>query len=249
MTCVISALSRKISLLTISNPKIKLSLGVGFATAGLHLAPAWASGHNTCASHTPECAAACLNTSGHGAFAKVQEARIRRTKFYFDDQPAFLAQLRREIEQFILNAESLKITPCFRLNLTSDIRWELHGIPQAYPSYQWYDYTKLTNRKNIPPNYHLTYSFSGHNFKQCETKLKEGTNIAVPFKIKPQLWMGHQVIDGDAHDLRFLDPPSSIVGLKLKGRLRADTSSAFLGDSHPHLIGSSYQATNKGLSP
>ena len=31
-------------------------------------------------------------------------------------------------------------------------------------------------------------------------------------------------IDGDAHDLRFLDPASAIVYLKAKGRAKKDTS-------------------------
>jgi hypothetical protein len=36
--------------------------------------------------------------------------------------------------------------------------------------------------------------------------------------------MGLPVISGDEDDLRFLDPPNHIVGLKTKGRARKDAS-------------------------
>ena len=41
----------------------------------------------------------------------------------------------------------------------------------------------------------------------------------------PRLWQGWQVIDGDTHDCRFLDPKPCIVGLSAKGpKAKADTS-------------------------
>jgi hypothetical protein len=40
----------------------------------------------------------------------------------------------------------------------------------------------------------------------------------------PQTYLGKQVVDGDATDLRFLDPRGVIVGLKAKGKGKQDTS-------------------------
>jgi hypothetical protein len=63
--------------------------------------------------------------------------------------------------------------------------------------------------------------------------LGEGHNVAVPFlKEVPAMWQGYKVIDGDADDLRMLDEKPCIVGLKAKGPLRRDPTSAFLGDNH-----------------
>jgi len=38
---------------------------------------------------------------------------------------------------------------------------------------------------------------------------------------------GHPIIDGDEHDLRFLDPAPVVVGLRPKGSLRG-TESGFV---------------------
>jgi len=219
------------SLLTLGNPKLNKSINDWYAPAGLHLAPARLSGHNVCPKHTPECAAACLYFAGRGAMSKVQQARIRKTKFFYDERKEFLAQLRLEIREAAVAARLKALDFAVRLNLTSDIRWEVLGIPQEFPTIQFYDYTKIDNRRGVPENYHLTYSFSGNNLSACLAHLKAGRNVAVPFLKMPETWQGYPVISGDEHDLRFLDKPGSVVGLKAKGLLRRDPNSKFLGDN------------------
>lgn len=221
------------SLLTLGNPKLAKSFNQWYLTAGLHLSPAWESGRNTCANHTLECAAACLHFAGRGRTQKVQKARLRRTNLFFEDRPAFLAQLHAEIKRAVARAAAQSFELAIRLNLTSDIRWELLGVPQAFPDVQFYDYTKLHNRRSLPPNYHLTYSFSGHNLAKCLEWLAAGRNVAVPFLKMPTTWQGYPVVDGDEHDLRFLDQTPSVVGLKAKGLLRRQPTSPFLGDNVP----------------
>ena len=55
--------------------------------------------------------------------------------------------------------------------------------------------------------------------------LKQGGNIAVVFRKElPTTYKGYQVVNGDEHDLRFLDPRNSIVGLKAKGKAKTDYS-------------------------
>ena len=82
-------LQRGLELLTLGNPKTMKGLAQDYLTAILHLAPAWSSGRNVCAFHSEACAEDCLSYSGRGAMKKVQAARVRRTKEYFDDVRSF----------------------------------------------------------------------------------------------------------------------------------------------------------------
>jgi hypothetical protein len=220
----------KLKLLTLNNLKLQKNAD-GLLPAILHLAPAKESGFNTCPLHTAECARACIHWTGHGRLTVVQNARIRRTRLYFLDRDTFLEQLCDDIRTVIKAATRDDLIPAFRLNGTSDIRWENHGIPQQFNSVQFWDYTKMFNRK-VPTNYHLTYSFSGYNLKECLTELAAGHNVAVAFLKRPATWMGYPVVDGDADDWRFLNQSPCIIGLKAKGTLRKDTTSLFLGDNH-----------------
>ena len=52
--------------------------------------------------------------------------------------------------------------------------------------------------------------------------LDRGGNVAVVFEELPKTYGGFEVIDGDEHDLRFLDASPRIVGLLAKGRARSD---------------------------
>ncbi len=58
--------------------------------------------------------------------------------------------------------------------------------------------------------------------------LQQGFNVTVVFAVKkgeplPKTWNGYRVIDGDIHDLRFLDPEGVVVGLRAKGRAKKTT--------------------------
>ena len=98
-------------------------------------------------------------------------------------------------------------------------------IIDRYPAAQFYDYTKRPGR-TTPPNYHLTFSLSEINRVDAAAELARGHNVAVVFKgaTLPDRCMGAPVIDGDASDLRYLDPSPVIVGLRAKGRAIGDTS-------------------------
>ncbi len=221
------------ALLTISNPKTLKGLRKGYVTAILHLAPAWQSSKwNTCAAHTAECAAACLYFAGRGRMAKTQAARLARTARFYEDRAAFIEILRKEIDAAFWRAFKSGYEFVVRLNGTSDIRWENENIIQQFPDIQFYDYTKILNRRNLPPNYHLTYSFSGTNLPQCKAALATGMSVAVPFLRMPASWQGYHVIDGDTDDLRFLTDKAVVIGLKAKGLLRRQPTSPFLGDNH-----------------
>ena len=151
-------------LLTIGNTKTIKGEKYGYQTYILHLAPADLSGFETCPKRTAGCTAACLNTAGRGGMFKpggtntIQEARKRKTRMFFQERSEFLKQLEADIRLGIKQAEKKGMIPAFRLNGTSDIAWEKYGIIEKFPDVQFYDYTKMRNRKvSHLKNYHLTF--------------------------------------------------------------------------------------------
>jgi len=59
--------------------------------------------------------------------------------------------------------------------------------------------------------------------------LARGFNVAVVFGSGlPETYLGYPVIDGDKHDLRFLDPKGVIVGLSPKGNRAKRDESGFV---------------------
>ena len=220
-------------LLSTGNPKTLKGEKQGYMTYILHLSPSDVAGvGNMCPKATAGCRAACLNTAGRGGMFQeggtnsVQEARKRKTRWFVNDRPAFLAALACDIAKAIKQAAKLNMTPVFRLNGTSDIAWEKYGIIQAFPDVQFYDYTKIPGRKvSQLKNYHLTFSQADGNEADVQKAIDNGMNVATVFrKVLPEAHMDLAVFDGDESDLRFLDPRQVIVGLKAKGRARKDKS-------------------------
>jgi len=213
-----------------ANAKTVKGQGRGYMTAILYLAPADESGYEVCPMASNGCRKACLNKAGMGAFSNVQAARIAKTRWYFEDRDAFMAQLVAEVRAFIRKAIKLGLIPVVRLNGTSDIPWErvpVEGqanIMSLFPSVQFYDYTKRHNRRDLPANYHLTFSLAEDNDSRARKAATNGANIAVVFRNDkfPASYMGMPVVDGDADDLRFLDGRGVVVGLKAKGPAKKD---------------------------
>jgi hypothetical protein len=197
-----------------------------YLTYMMYLAPHNQSGYNTCPMASNGCAAACLYTAGHGRYKNVQDARIRRTKFYFEHRDEFKACVFSEIQKAKTYAKNKGRKLACRLNGTSDIVWE-RTWPELFEYFndvQFYEYTKIWSRLmsgyNKPQNLYLTLSRSESNQKYIEQILKNNSkaNVAVVFQELPDKWMGRKVINGDEMDLRVLDPKGVIVGLKIKGR-------------------------------
>jgi len=230
-------------LLSVGNPKTLKGQSVGYMTFILHLAPAELAGYNTCPKATAGCKAACLNTAGRGGMFKrgettntIQQARIRKTKMFFEQRQDFMLALKKDIELGIKQAAKLGLIPVFRLNGTSDLSWEKYDmIPgqnvfECFPDIQFYDYTKILGRKvKGIANYHLTFSAADGNDADVYRAIAEGYNVATVFGLKktepmPETYLGRTVFNGDDSDLRFLDPKSVIVGLYAKGKAKKDTS-------------------------
>jgi hypothetical protein len=234
-------------LLSTGNPKILKGTKQGFNTYILHLAPADVSGYNTCPKATVGCKVACLNTAGRGGMFKrgettnvIQQARIRKTKMFYEDRDTFMQLLVKDIELGIKQSAKIDLVPVFRLNGTSDIAFEKYEVIRngityknifaAFPEVQFYDYTKILGRKVIAiDNYHLTFSAADGNDNDVRKAIAQGYNIATVFGIKktepmPEFYEGRPVFNGDDSDLRFLDPKGVVVGLYAKGKAKKDTS-------------------------
>ena len=159
----------------------------------------------------------------------LQHRVLNRTLIYFNERERFFEQLTKEIKSVITWPKKRDLIPVFRLNGTSDLRfendWQNFNIIKYFSDIQFYDYTKLYNRRNLPANYHLTFSRAESNQEQTLNAIVNGLNISAVFRDKlPSEYLGLNVIDGDKHDLRFLDPLRSCVGLIAKGKAKHDTS-------------------------
>jgi hypothetical protein len=216
--------------------------GGEYLTAIMYLTPWKSAGINVCPmAEQAKCIDGCLNTAGRGQMSSVQIGRARKTQWFATDRQGFMAQLVADLESFVSYCSKRGIQPCVRLNGTSDIRWELipveghKNIMEAFPSVVWYDYTKIANRRNVPENYHLTWSYSGANeayAKQHAIAKANGLNIAVVFRRKgdiPTEFLGLPTIDGDRDDMRFLDHKGVVVALYAKGKAKQDQSGFVVG--------------------
>ena len=221
-------------LLSTANPKIQKGTKLGYLSFILHLAPSDLSGKNTCPKATKGCIAACLNTAGRGGMFKrgentnmIQKARIRKTKYFFENREAFMEDLVSDIMRAVNYARKKGLIPVFRLNGTSDLSWEKYPTPYGaeniftqFPTLQFYDYTKVLGRKVAHlENYHLTFSKADGNDSDVAEALMQGMSVVAVYDKIPE-----GVPSADETDLRFLDPKGIMLGLKAKGRAKKDYS-------------------------
>jgi hypothetical protein len=218
----------------------------GIKTAILYLMPAKQSGVQLCPmAKTAGCEKACLFTAGRGAMSNVMLSRLRKTLYFNQYRDLFMNQLHNELIRERAKAKRKGYKLIVRLNGTSDIRFEnipvsgYANIMQALPDIQYYDYSKLANRK-VPANYDLTFSYSGVEAYQpfVAKAVANGERIAVVFRDRAivermlangETFLGLPVIDGDNSDIRHIEPKGVIVALYAKGKARKDQSGFVVG--------------------
>lgn len=211
---------------------------LGYLTGILYLAPYKESvahgGGNLCPMASEACALLCLNTAGRGRFEKIQMARIKKTVYFFKHRESFWNDFEKSVLSIERKAKRQGLIPAIRANGTSDYPFYKASIMEKFRHIQMYNYTKIFSRMmeyldgKMAANEHFTFSRSEKNEPQCLEVLKRGGNVAVVYKLKkdqpfPNEWNGYEVIDGDSHDLRFLDKKNVVVGLRAKGRAKKDT--------------------------
>ncbi len=218
-----------------TNAKTIKGDGSEYLTAILYMSPAQSiEGINLCPmAEMAGCAKACLYTAGRGAMNCVQAARTRKAVMYRDDRAGFFRTLQKDLIKFQAYCQKRGIQPVVRLNGTSDINFTTTAM--SFPEIQFYDYTKVYNRvtKDRPSNYHLTLSYSEANMHYAKEIMQHAidnnVNVAVVFRsegVIPKRFKGLPVVNGDADDLRFLDPNNEphVVALYAKGKAKKDTS-------------------------
>lgn len=187
---------------------------------------------------------------------EVRQSRIEKARRFMHDRAGYLRDMVRAIDNLVGQAGKLGLRLCVRLNGSSDIGWEgirftidrdARGLAvrvtlspkgrsmfEHYREVQFVDYTKVAARfaRALPANYHLTFSRSETNEAVALELLEQGVNVAVVFAGgKPAQWNGFEVVDGDLHDLRQLDPrgaPGVVIGLSPKGRRAKRDTSGFV---------------------
>ena len=250
-----------------ANTKIRKSRRVEYRIVSLSLShAATAGGKTNCPQASRACMAACVGSDNVGlaqAFGQIMEGRIRKTRMMQSDLKGFLIQLIGELEGNRMTAERQGAELCARLNQFSDLPWEkpAYGmIPTLFPMVTFYDYTKIHNRvSTVPENYHLCGSWSEleRHQRNCVELLRNGFNVAIAFStegayagnraIGQQLPKRHKIgehwfecYDGDASDLRFLDPGPTrrgngrICALRLKAGNNVSRDMAIAGGFSVH---------------
>ncbi len=201
-----------------------------------------------CSGSSADCENSCLVYTGRNV-ADVYNHRRKAvgTLALLERPDAFCRMLIEAIRLHSRSEVCKDLKPYVRLNVLSDVPWELL-IPGMFHHFEggpvsFYDYTKVANRKP-PPNYDLTFSYSGINEPLARAELARGHRCAVVFlamkpksgkswkafryigpapkgghrpqaTLPPEFW-GLPVRDGDRSDLRPQDPKKCIVGLRWK---------------------------------
>lgn len=188
-----------------------------------------AGGHTCSHSELADCAGPCLIKSGHMALPEAVEARADRLKLFLKDPALWFEIFKRECATLKRRADSIGFNKAGRCNGTTDLDWtrilfEGRSVFEHIDGIQWYDYTK---NPNLAQNYlragvSITFSW----YKRADSKrvlelLDQGVNIAITYRDsvpEAQTILDRMVpvLDGDRHDLRFLDQRGHIVGLKYK---------------------------------
>lgn len=217
--------TKRNAILSTNNTKTMKGGKLGYITYIAYLSPFTqnSKGINVCSHASQGCAEACLVGSGNARFEVVRKGRLARTEYFLSNRVEFLTQIKDEIAKAITKNKDKAIVT-IRLNGTSDIPYEKFkifegkNIFEIYPEIQFYDYTKNYIRfdKELPSNYHLTFSRSETNHDKAISILKRGFNVAIVFDKVPSIYEGFEVIDADENDLRFLDKKGVICGLKYK---------------------------------
>ena len=223
-----------------------------------YMAPASSGGHgNLCSHASPACIAMCLGWhSGQAGMVKdadhdlnsVRLSRIAKVAMFMEDRQRFMAEAVAAIEALVKRAASIGFKPCARMNGATDIAWEgvrctrngveFRNVFEAFPEVVFVDYTKnhFRMKRALPSNYFLTFSRSEKNEATALQLLSDGHNVAVVFSgNKPASWHGFDVVDGDEHDLRQLDPRASaehptgyVIALSPKGQRAKNDTTGFV---------------------
>lgn len=217
-----------------SSTKIEAGEGVGVLSAVVYMSPAreafteleprkW-----TLCPNAGSCAVACLgHNSGRMIFDSLRLARLWKATLFLGARHLFRELLDIEADAHEARAARLGMIPAVRVDGSSDTGEGELAAKRAWArgaeSIRWYDYTKNPARaRRSHDGYRVVYSYSERSrLVDVDAIVRGGGSVAVVFSTRkgeplPRTWRGHRVVDGDAHDARFLDAPGVVVGLSFK---------------------------------
>ncbi len=189
----------------------------------LYLIPGDLIGRIMCVNYDT-CLGGCLVWSGRGGTYEVMRARVIKTLALLNYPDKFRARLARDVELAKAAVAKQGKRLVLRLNGTSDLHPRTFGIKADLDVIR-YEYTKSIAfaLRGKSMGIHYTYSHYG-NLPETKQATSAGINISVvlehnqelPAWIKELLADGWNLVDGDEHDLRFLDSDKSVVILRAK---------------------------------
>lgn len=173
--------------------------------------------------HIAGCAKACLISSGRGVFDNVRDSRQAKTDWLMADREGFITQLCKELVNFEKLCAKTGVVPYVRLNVISDVQWELKAygaIPDRFPNINFFDYTKMAKRlTKLPRNYELMFSYS--KAIAYEKQVAVALNTDAPMSVvgigpMPDRYLGKDVVSGDISDIENLKHRNKVLWLTYK---------------------------------
>jgi len=223
------------------SPKAIKADKYGWLNAIHYMAPHDLAGvGNLCPFASEGCKSLCLGEHSGTAiyYSSVRRSRRDKARRFMRERHAYMIDVVRAINNAGREAKRKGKKLCVRMNGSTDISWEAirdakgKTLFDLFPDLVFVDYTKNPNRfkRPLPANYYLTFSRSEENEGEAIELLAKGVNVAVVFgAVKPATWQGYSVIDGDAHDLRHLDPKGGyVIALSPKGNKAQKDRSGFV---------------------
>lgn len=188
------------------------------------------------------CYKTCVNFSGMGAYKAVQEARINKTKLFYNDFRNFKKLLELELIQENLKAKRQNKILTVRLNTYSDINVVkfYNDLIKKYPDIIFYDYTKVIeyiyelkkyHDRGELLNYNIVYSLNVDDINNIDfiQNILDITGIVIVLPIcnndkvksfdhfmsKYTKFKGFEIVNGDNQDIRI--EKGKIICLSFKG--------------------------------
>jgi len=140
-----------------TSAKIEKSQNNEWLNAVMYLEPNY--NKDVCKGASKGCKQSCLINSGRMIMPNAKNARLERTKMYFDNKELFNTMLTGEIASLLYKATKQGKKLALRLNGTSDL--DFSEIYKAFPMVTFYEYTKrpdLAKKLNKLDNYNYIYS-------------------------------------------------------------------------------------------
>lgn len=206
------------------------------APAGEAFAP-WSK--RTACPWSGACESVCLITnSGQIRLPASRRAGVQRMALLYGAPGLFFDIMADELERLIIKSARRGLRVAFRGDGGTDLKitrrlLRAHPDLADYETLSIYDYTKDAGgclaalhyaERGVAPDtfYALTYSVSENSDPDEVLRILEsgGSVTVVTDRRKgdpiPPTWKGFPTVDGDAHDLVFLDPPGSVRVLSMK---------------------------------